>query len=126
MQRPGAKKPPERALLSAETVNAQNRPQGPRRNGLFSIDGGFRGSGRLGGGRTRARTWDPLIKSQLLYQLSYAPGRARKAFARGRRLAKRPPNVQQTGGIFPGHRHGHSNEKAAGIQRLFLMFRSIG
>jgi hypothetical protein len=24
------------------------------------------------GGRTRARTWDPLIKSQLLYQLSYA------------------------------------------------------
>src|SRR5216684_7783904 len=25
------------------------------------------------GGRTRARTWDPLIKSQLLYQLSYAP-----------------------------------------------------
>ena len=31
---------------------------------------------RLGinGGRTRTRTWDPLIKSQLLYQLSYAPG----------------------------------------------------
>jgi hypothetical protein len=29
---------------------------------------------RLDGGRTRARTWDPLIKSQLLYQLSYAPG----------------------------------------------------
>ncbi len=28
----------------------------------------------MGGGRTRARTWDPLIKSQLLYQLSYAPG----------------------------------------------------
>ena len=27
---------------------------------------------RDGGGRTRARTWDPLIKSQLLYQLSYA------------------------------------------------------
>jgi hypothetical protein len=27
----------------------------------------------LNGGRTRARTWDPLIKSQLLYQLSYAP-----------------------------------------------------
>jgi hypothetical protein len=25
------------------------------------------------GGRTRTRTWDPLIKSQLLYQLSYAP-----------------------------------------------------
>src|SRR5260370_17365287 len=26
------------------------------------------------GGRTRTRTLDPLIKSQLLYQLSYAPG----------------------------------------------------
>jgi hypothetical protein len=29
--------------------------------------------GRLFGGRTRTRTLDPLIKSQLLYQLSYAP-----------------------------------------------------
>jgi hypothetical protein len=29
--------------------------------------------GGVNGGRTRARTWDPLIKSQLLYQLSYAP-----------------------------------------------------
>jgi hypothetical protein len=27
----------------------------------------------LFGGRTRTRTLDPLIKSQLLYQLSYAP-----------------------------------------------------
>ena len=27
----------------------------------------------INGGRTRTRTWDPLIKSQLLYQLSYAP-----------------------------------------------------
>ena len=27
----------------------------------------------VGGGRTRTRTLDPLIKSQLLYQLSYAP-----------------------------------------------------
>jgi hypothetical protein len=26
------------------------------------------------GGRSRTRTYDPLIKSQLLYQLSYAPG----------------------------------------------------
>jgi hypothetical protein len=29
----------------------------------------------MSGGRTRARTSDPLIKSQLLYQLSYAPER---------------------------------------------------
>src|SRR5688500_7026854 len=40
----------------------------------------FRGDGKtlnvagMGGGRTRTRTLDPLIKSQLLYQLSYAPG----------------------------------------------------
>jgi hypothetical protein len=32
----------------------------------------------LGGGRTRARTWDPMIKSHLLYQLSYAPGTGRE------------------------------------------------
>ena len=32
--------------------------------------------GRLPRGRTRTRTLDPLIKSQLLYQLSYAPARA--------------------------------------------------
>src|SRR5262249_38479627 len=31
------------------------------------------------GGRTRTRTWDPLIKSQLLYQLSYAPGSPSRA-----------------------------------------------
>ena len=29
--------------------------------------------GRDRGGRSRVRTYDPLIKSQLLYQLSYAP-----------------------------------------------------
>ena len=32
------------------------------------------------GGRTRARTLDPLIKSQLLYQLSYAPIEAALGF----------------------------------------------
>lgn len=31
------------------------------------------------GGRTRTRTLDPLIKSQLLYQLSYAPNLPRRA-----------------------------------------------
>jgi hypothetical protein len=58
------------------------------------------------GGRTRARTWDPLIKSQLLYQLSYAPGTSPEtATARGRRLAKRPLDVQQACGLFAGNRH---------------------
>jgi hypothetical protein len=35
------------------------------------------------GGRSRARTYDPLIKSQLLYQLSYAPAPSLKGFLRG-------------------------------------------
>ncbi len=35
--------------------------------------GGTRTVADVGGGRTRTRTLDPLIKSQLLYQLSYAP-----------------------------------------------------
>jgi hypothetical protein len=57
----------------------------------------------LSGGRTRARTWDPMIKSHLLYQLSYAPGTGSgKAFTRGRRLAKRFPDVQQGNEISRG------------------------
>ena len=36
------------------------------------------------GGRTRTRTLDPLIKSQLLYQLSYAPGMPRQGPAEAR------------------------------------------
>ena len=35
----------------------------------------LRSRNEKGGGRTRTRTLDPLIKSQLLYQLSYAPPR---------------------------------------------------
>jgi hypothetical protein len=43
--------------MSAETGIAENRPQDPRRNGLFSIDDGFRSSGRLNGGvRSQMRT----------------------------------------------------------------------
>ena len=57
VQRLEAKNLPERPLLSAETGNVENRRQDPRRNGLFSIDDGFRGSGRLGGGvRSHMRT----------------------------------------------------------------------
>src|SRR5471032_490622 len=48
------------------------------------------------GGRTRARTYDPLIKSQLLYQLSYAPGlpTAGEAPSCDVRLAKADRGVQ--------------------------------
>jgi hypothetical protein len=48
------------------------------------------------------------------------PELARKAFARRRRLAKRPPDVQQTGGVFPAVGGRRKNQKAAGIQRLFV------
>ena len=47
------------------------------------------------GGRTRARTWDPLIKSQLLYQLSYAPGLPERFASGGGRVAKAAAPVQQ-------------------------------
>ena len=59
MQRPEAKNPPERPLFSAETENVENRRQDPRRNGLFSIDDGFSGSGRLDGGDGMVRTGCP-------------------------------------------------------------------
>jgi hypothetical protein len=50
MQRPEAKNPPERPLLSAETGNSKIGVKNPRRNGMFLIDDGFRSSGRLDGG----------------------------------------------------------------------------
>src|SRR5258708_12620955 len=47
------------------------------------------------GGRSRARTYDPLIKSQLLYQLSYAPIARRGAgLAREVGLVDRPPGTK--------------------------------
>ncbi len=49
MQRPEPKNPPERPLCRQRPGNVENRRQDPRRNGLFSIEDGFRGSGRLGG-----------------------------------------------------------------------------
>ena len=52
------------------------------------------------GGRTRARTLDPLIKSQLLYQLSYAPIATAGLIplGKGRRLAKASRAVQRKPG----------------------------
>ena len=49
------------------------------------------------GGRTRTRTWDPLIKSQLLYHLSYAPAWAPLLGVRAKAglLAERFPPVQK-------------------------------
>src|SRR5262245_23005904 len=60
-------------------------PIGPNANGARRR----RGVSKTGG-RTRARTWDPLIKSQLLYQLSYAPSlKTRRENNRIRRNCKR-------------------------------------
>src|SRR3984893_11718299 len=66
IQRPEAKNPPERPLLSAETGNSKIGVKNPRRNGLFLIDDGFRSSGRLDGGRDRDRTCDPLDVNEVL------------------------------------------------------------
>src|SRR5262245_43543091 len=61
-------------------------------NGEASDSKGF-----VDGGRTRARTWDPLIKSQLLYQLSYAPGKTSGKGPRRRgAVAKRHPPVKRS------------------------------
>ena len=56
---------------------------------------------RLFGGRTRTRTLDPLIKSQLLYQLSYASNHEVRHFhhERGAGSALRAPAA----GPYLGH-----------------------
>src|SRR5260370_32077924 len=46
-QRPEAKNPPERPLLSAETGNSKIGGKNPRRNCLFLIGDGFRRSSKL-------------------------------------------------------------------------------
>src|SRR5882672_3948812 len=54
--------------------------ENPGRNALFGVVPESRGLRRLDGGRTRARTWDPMIKSHLLvdvaarqYELPHRP-----------------------------------------------------
>src|SRR5258708_10357719 len=71
------------------TVTGRLRPpclwmKKPRKSGA-SVSSGH-------GGRSRARTYDPLIKSQLLYQLSYAPHRpeAARLYQAGYALSSRP------------------------------------
>jgi hypothetical protein len=53
------------------------------------------------------------------------PEPARKAFARGRRLAKRPPDVQQAGALFPGHLTGTQKPKSRRNPAAFVAFRWI-
>src|SRR5262249_43003043 len=79
------------------------------------------------GGRTRARTWDPLIKSQLLYQLSYAPDACnRESFRKAGRLAKRPGDVQQRGRIFPLFVRLRARRKGRGIPAAWPLSGGTG
>ena len=85
--------------LSGETQEGSGhggQHQGSRVNGavcgVTGLAGQLRRSVSEDGGCNRARTCDPLIKSQLLYQLSYTPGsRKRARIAAGRSTIKRPP-----------------------------------
>jgi hypothetical protein len=59
-------KSPLRHLDTGRDQNPRNeRPEIPAENALFNVVLETRGLQGLGGGRTRARTWDPMIKSQL-------------------------------------------------------------
>src|SRR3981081_920831 len=77
------------------TVTGRLRPpclwmKKPRKSGA-SVSSGH-------GGRSRARTYDPLIKSQLLYQLSYAPHwpEAARLYQAGYALSSRPAAAKFT------------------------------
>ena len=98
MQRLEAKNPPERSPFRAETRNAQNGQQDPRRNGLFSTDDGFYGSGRLNGGvRSHMRTglyWKfPVIREFNREFFDFRPFEAK--------CAARNPTAAATSRIIP-------------------------
>src|SRR5688500_14188469 len=65
--------------------------------------------GKLGG-RSRTRTCDPLIKSQLLYQLSYAP-----APWQGARYSKSPAllSIAKLSRIYPVGPRAYSRPRVA-------------
>src|SRR6185312_14016555 len=75
---------------------------------------------RLGGGRTRARTWDPMIKSHLLYQLSYAPGTGRESLRNCGSFSKATSRCPASQRGFPGGRARQPNRKSRRISGGFL------
>src|SRR6202790_4623193 len=80
----------------------------------------------LSGGRTRARTWDPMIKSHLLYQLSYAPGTGPESLRKRASFSKATLRCPANAGGFPCPVEGsYMSEKPAGFRRLFLPFRAL-
>src|ERR1700716_1219174 len=83
------------------TFEENRHKSGSRRrdkNTVFSED--------RGGGRTRARTWDPMIKSHLLYQLSYAPGTGPESLRKRASFSKATLRCPAKQRGFPGHRQG--------------------
>src|ERR1700753_3461058 len=67
-----------------------------------------------------------MIKSHLLYQLSYAPGTSRESLRKSRSFSKAPPRCPAADAIFPGlFRPCADSEKAAGFRRLFLHFANL-
>ena len=85
-----------------------------------------------GGGCSRTRTCDPLIKSQLLYQLSYAPVAGARSIARRLRLVDRPAESMGMGlpsalgvtsanaGVYFGH-----VPACAGMKRSIAMASAV-
>src|SRR5262249_19472542 len=64
------------------------------------------------GGRTRTRTLDPLIKSQLLYQLSYAPGPTGSVPRRG--PFSKGPSPSPGSAACTGRKSAHGKRKPPG------------
>src|SRR5262249_28732708 len=81
------------------------------------------------GGRTRTRTWDPLIKSQLLYQLSYAPEMPPRGPARAASCSKASSHCpgkarRDVCNLLGGAQSSvHSRESGNPDQRLAPRFR---
>ena len=84
----------------------------------------FRRKPPCDGGRTRARTWDPMIKSHLLYQLSYAPGTGpEKTLARGPSFNKATPrcpaNWTRFSRLLEGARNGEKSPDSSDFSAGF-------
>ena len=65
--------PKELSIETATPNEDDPRVRNPDKSGLLVDSREISTNDGVNGGRTRTRTLDPLIKSQLLYQLSYAP-----------------------------------------------------
>ncbi len=71
------------------------------------------------GGRSRNRTYDPLIKSQLLYHLSYAP------WERGRFIPREGPGYK-SGSVPPDRDHRPPNGSGRGTGGQRSMVSNVG